>query len=133
MLFQCRNGDVSTRGTVHIKVDTGMSRNGCQPEELAGLVAVSRTPAMSSFPVQKQTSITSKTSRRGTCATMTARFRSLHCCVFGRFSNKVALALVSAAKCLRLPVAVVCGSCVTNPNRNPNPWINKLVEPRAKI
>ena len=27
-------------GQVHIKVDTGMSRNGCQPDELPGLIKV---------------------------------------------------------------------------------------------
>ena len=41
-LFDCRDEGLP-HGTVHIKVDSGMSRNGCQPHQLPILVQVSKT------------------------------------------------------------------------------------------
>lgn len=36
----CCRKDLIALGTIHIKVDTGMSRNGCQPHELPQLIEV---------------------------------------------------------------------------------------------
>ena len=41
ILFSCFQSSADI-GPVVIKIDTGMSRNGCQPEELASLVEVSK-------------------------------------------------------------------------------------------